>query len=144
MSAPPLMRAAGPKPTSIAQRANAIFSRSVPTGSCSALEHVARRAARVDERIAPRAVRDDGTGAEGAQPQGAQVEGATCLRIARVEQLEPAVEQQPVDPVGAHPSARLLVGLEQDDLESGTAQHPRGDQPGQAGTDDHDVARVGP
>ena len=105
------------------------------------VDQLGRRPARVDHRMPGGPVRDDRTGAERAQPQAAQVERAAHLRVARVDQLEAAVEQHAVDLVGAHPAAGCVAGLQDDDVAPGTGQHPGRHQPGKTRADDHDIVR---
>ena len=60
-------------------------------------------------------------------------------RIGRVHQLEPAVEPEAVELVGANPAADLARGLQDQHAATGSGQFERGRQPGQPGTDDDDV-----
>ena len=62
-------------------------------------------AERVADRIADLVDPDDRAGIEGTHVECSQVEGAMHLRIRSQQHLEAAVETEPVDDVGADPTA---------------------------------------
>lgn len=74
-----------------------------------------------------------------AQVERGQVECPARRGIGVVEHLEAPVELEPVDPVGAHPAADLVGGLEHEHVQTGAVQPARAAQPGQARADDDHV-----
>ena len=89
--------------------------------------------------MGPRSVAATTPGHEGPQVERGVVEHAGGLGVGGVVELEAAVEQQPVDPVGAHASADLVGGLEHDHVDAVDGQLPCRREAGQARPDDDDV-----
>ncbi len=76
---------------------------------------------------------------EGAESQCVGVDPAAYGGIGRVEQLEAAVDLEPVDAIGADAATHVVSGLDDQHLASGADQLGRAAQSGQAGTHDDDV-----
>ena len=60
---------------------------------------------------------DHGAALEPAQPQGVEVE-VGGPRVAGVEHLEAAVDDEPVDPLGGQPAAGVAARLEHVDVDA--------------------------
>ncbi len=71
------------------------------------------------------------------------VEDPLRLRVAGVVHLEAAVQQHPVDDVGADPAAHGVARLAHDDLDARRPEVPRAGQPGQPCPDHHDLRHPG-
>ena len=82
-------------------------------------------------------------GVEGAQVEGGEVEQPLRLRVRRVEQLEAAVEPEPVDDVGADPAAHGLGRLDDHGVGPCLLEPDGRGQPGEPGTHDDDVGTPG-
>ena len=85
---------------------------------------------------------DVGSRLEAAQVEGRDVGHPIELGVAGEEDLEPAIEAEPVDPVGADPSADSVAGFQHGDPTAGLGQRPGCGQPGEPGADDHGVDRL--
>ena len=83
-------------------------------------------------------------GAEGLQGEGVDVDPAAYGRVGGVEQLEAAVDEEAVDPLGADPPAHRVGGLEHDHVPAGLDQRLRAPQPGEPGSHDHHVGSTPP
>ncbi len=73
-------------------------------------------------------------GPESLQAQGADVDPAAYGGVGRVEELEAAVDEEAVDPVGADPAADGVRRLQHDHLVAGLVQDPRTAQSRQPGS----------
>ena len=78
-------------------------------------------------------------GAEALEPERVDVDPAADGGIGGVEQLEAAVDQEPVDAVGPDAAADGVTRLEHEHLVPGLAHHLRAAQPGQPSPDDQHV-----
>ena len=78
-------------------------------------------------------------GPEGLQPEGVDVHPASYGRVGGVQQLEAAVDEEAVDPLGADASADHVGGLEHHDIAAGVDQSLGAAQPGKTCSDDHHV-----
>ena len=115
-----LMRSTGPKPTSTAHRARASFSPSEPIGDRRADSPLAGQAPRITQNVPTGADRHHDSWPEGLEVERGQVQLAPDLGVGGIEQLKAAVEQQAVSPIGAHPTAGSVGGLEQQHVEART------------------------
>ena len=100
-------------------------------------------AERVADQMGGGAVPDDGARFESAEVECVDVELPIEFGVRGEEHLEPAVEAIAVDDVGANASADAVGCLEHDDVVSDALEGGGGGQSGEAGTDDHDVGRLG-
>ena len=98
-----------------------------------------RGAPRVGDEVPAAARGEQHAGGERAQLQRGQVEDALRLGVGRVEQLEPAVDRDAVDPLAAHATADAVARLEDDDLAPGRDEVAGRGQPGEPGPDHEDV-----
>ena len=85
---------------------------------------------------------DDDPGGERAQVERVGVEPAPHRGVGGQQHLEAAVEQEPVDLVGAHAPTDPVGRLEHDDVPSTLDEPQRRDEAGESGPDDHDVRGV--
>jgi hypothetical protein len=83
------------------------------------------------------------SGCERAELQGTQVDPPPHLRIGGIEDLEAAIEQETGLPVGAHPAADAVVGLQHPDRRARRDQITRARQARHPGTD-HDDPKPAP
>ena len=60
------------------------------------------------------------------------------LGVGRERDLEPSVEGEPVDTIGAHPTPDAVGGLEHPHRDAGIVQRDGARQSGEAGADDDD------
>lgn len=74
---------------------------------------------------------------EAPERECVEIDAAPKCRVGRVEDLEPAVQPEAVDDVGALASADRIRGLEDDDVESVSGEQSRAAEPCEAGAD-HD------
>lgn len=95
-------------------------------------------ATRVDDGVRPAVDPHPRAGEEPAEVQRRQVE-VGHPRVAGVEHLEAAVDDEPVDPLGRQPAAGVLRGLDDVHVAPGRGQPGGRGEPGQPGTDDHDL-----
>ena len=79
---------------------------------------------------------------EAAQPERVVVEDAQALGVGGQQNLEPAVETESVDEVGAHPAADPVGSLENQGLAARLAQVPGTGEARDACPDDHDLCAV--
>ena len=79
------------------------------------------------------------TGPEGAQFERSQIEIGSRPRVGRIQQLESAIEQHAVHPIGADPPTGFVIVLQHEHVQPGAVQIQRTDQTGEPGTDDHDI-----
>ena len=79
-------------------------------------ERVLRTAHRVRDPLEPPSPADQRARIEGAQIQARVVEVLARGRVGLEQDLEATVEQEPVDPVGAHAPARAVRGLQDEDV----------------------------
>ena len=98
-----------------------------------------RRTSWVGEDGAAAPGRDHNARSERLEVECRQVENAGSLRVSGVEQLEPAVEQQPVYAVGAGPTTDRIVCLEQNHIQAMADEAAGSSQPGQPRPDHNDV-----
>lgn len=78
---------------------------------------------------------DEGSGEETPEPEAVVIEEAPTFGIGVEEDLEAPVEEEPLDPVGADTSPRLIRGLEEAALATGPGEGNGAAQAGEAGTD---------
>ena len=98
---------------------------------------------RMREDVRPPTVHDTHPDGERAQAEVGGVERAGERVVAGVHDLEPPVEQEPVDAVGALPTADLVGRVEDDDVASGAREQRRAAEPGEARADDDDIVECG-
>ena len=83
--------------------------------------------------------RDHDARSERLEVQRSQVEKASGFGVRGIEQLEPAVEQQPVYAVGAGPTTDRIGCLEHGHIQAMAGESAGSSQPGQPGPDHDDV-----
>ena len=98
--------------------------------------------ARVDDPVRAATDPQHRAGPEPAHLQRGDVEVGDP-RVAGVQHLEAAVDDEAVDPLGRQPPAGVPAGLEHVDVAPGVGQADGGRQPGQAGTDHDDLGASG-
>ena len=91
---------------------------------------------------APSPVRIAAPGTNGQRSQRVEVDGGAQRRVDGVEDLEAAVEPEPVDDVGRDAAAGPVGGVEHRDVEPAPREHGGGAQAGEPGADDHHVVSV--
>ena len=86
--------------------------------------------------------RDDDARCQGLQVQPTMVENPPALGIRGVVELEPAIQQEAVDIVGAYPATDVVRGLEDDDIEAVLVHAIRSAQTRQPRAHDDDIGAV--
>jgi hypothetical protein len=61
------------------------------------------------------------------------------LRVCRQQHLEPTIEQEPIDMIGANSAADAVGRLEHHDRAPGCLERTRRREAGQSGADDHGI-----
>jgi hypothetical protein len=102
----------------------------------SGIEWVAER---VDDGVAATVSPHESAGFERLQTKGRNIELASDLRVCGQENLEAAIEEKAVDPIGTHAAADIVGRFEHHDFTTGLLQGPGRSETGEAGTDNDDL-----
>ena len=98
-----------------------------------------RLARRVAEHLQAGLGASGDAGPERLEPEGLDVDPPAHRGVRRVEQLEAAVDEEAVDPLGPDPPADGVSGLEHHDVAPGGDERLGAPQPREPGTHDHHV-----
>ena len=86
---------------------------------------------------------DDPTGLEATQLQRVEIELGLRLRVRGQQHLEPTIEVEPVNNIGADAPPDVVGCFDDHDIAPGRVEHSGGRQTGKPGTDDHDLGVLG-
>jgi hypothetical protein len=110
-----------------------------PDRSSDGGEEIGRASEGVAERAEPTVDAHPSTRSETPEVEGIEIEPPCELRIGGEQDLEPAIEPEPVDDVGAHPAADSIARLDDGDVDPGGLEGTGTGESGEPCSHDDDV-----